>query len=634
MKKWKIFIIALFVILMVSAIFVAFSNHFNSEPTDKFYMDVTILENGDIKVKELAKLTGSYHGRTRTIEYINSDAQLFTGQQSDFDGSSIYNGSGITIDKVADVVIDKNFSFDSMNHLNRIFTRSYETPQVAYQVYEQEDTSYATSLKIYNPDRMKTAFYIEYTIKDAVVVHEDVAELAWNLLGDQYEENIGTFEVRVHLPRADDDYRVWLKGPLNGEVEKKDNRTAVATYDFLGARNPVSIRLMFDKDLVSSATKKSYTYGKSYILKTEQAAAEKANQEREEYKASYSRIKAILFIWFICLFASICYLKITSSKNKKADFQQEYLREFPAAYGPEVLEYLLEKNVSEASFSATILSLVDKKVLTVQEEKNKNKTDYILTWNGKEENLGQAEKQVLDLLIKDVGNGKEVSLEAFKKYGKSTRHAEKMMDAYQNFIDISVEKAKEENFFQQTPLSKILTIILAFLGILIAFVVSTFDMFFAVIAIFALSLLALLYALSIYFYTAKGREDLAKWNAFKKFLEDFSTFDEKELPEVPLWNKYLVYASVLGCAETLQKQMKLKLDTMNQSDIYNYDPILIDRVYLYHTMSHSISQSVHTAVASSRSSIAASRSSSGGGSGGGASFGGGSFGGGGGGGRF
>ena len=56
----------------------------------------------------------------------------------------------------------------------------------------------------------------------------------------------------------------------------------------------------------------------------------------------------------------------------------EYYRDFPGNYGPEVLEYLIDKNVTEKSLSATILNLIYKKVLKVEKIDNKKKDDYKL----------------------------------------------------------------------------------------------------------------------------------------------------------------------------------------------------------------------------------------------------------------
>ncbi len=615
--------------LLLSPVFV-----WAKEPTDKFYMDITILENGDLKVKELVSLSGNYNGWKRTIEFANLGAQQFTGIESDFDGSSIYNGTAIVIDQVADVKIDSSFSFDSMNQLNRIYRKVTGSPNVAYQVYEENTNINGVDLKIYNPSQMKTAFYIEYTISDAVVVHEDVAELAWNLLGDSYQENIGSFEVRVHLPEEDSDYRVWLKGPLNGEVQRRDSKTAVATYNFLGAYNPVTIRMMFDKSLVPTATKYSRVNGKSFILASEKRAADQANAERKRLQEQNATFYRWLTIWGIFFIGSLVYFYFERKKNRKAHFNQDYYREFPAEYGPEVLEYLLEKNVGEDALSACILSLVEKKVLEVSEDKSKKTKDYIFTWNGQEDNLSEVEKEVIHLLIQEVGNGTSVTLSAFKRYGNSYSHANSFMKSYRHFISLSTKAGKKEEFFQPAPFSLVLVIIACLLGIYMVLYSFSLDFILIGIVLMILLILTFVIAITTKFYTEKGREDLAKWKALKHFLEDFSTFDKKELPEVPLWSKYLVYATVLGCAETLEKQMKVKIDEMQMDETFTYDTIFWNRMYLYHSVSHSVTQSVHSAVASSRSSISSSSSSSSGGFGGGASFGGGSFGGGGGGGRF
>jgi uncharacterized membrane protein len=118
-------------------------------------------------------------------------------------------------------------------------------------------------------------------------------------------------------------------------------------------------------------------------------------------------------------------------------------------------------------------------------------------------------------------------------------------------------------------------------------------------------------------------------------MQDFGNMNTKELPEVPLWGKYLVYATVLGCAEELRKQMKIKIAEMNidESTLYSYywyDNTWGDGFFV----TNAIASTMNSAGTISTSTIASSTMSSGGGFGGGSSFGGGSGGGGGGGGSF
>ena len=58
--------------------------------------------------------------------------------------------------------------------------------------------------------------------------------------------------------------------------------------------------------------------------------------------------------------------------------------------------------------------------------------------------------------------------------------------------------------------------------------------------------------------SSEGEDQHALWLAFRNFIEDFTTFDEKELPELALWERYLPYASALGVADKLITQLKIR----------------------------------------------------------------------------
>ena len=131
--------------------------------------------------------------------------------------------------------------------------------------------------------------------------------------------------------------------------------------------------------------------------------------------------------------------------------------------------------------------------------------------------------------------------------------------------------------------------------------------------------------------TEKGTLHYKEWMAMKKFIVDFSTFNDKGLPELSLWGKYLVYATILGCADKLRETMRVKFQNMSSdltSDYYYYN------YYFYDDIGSGISNSVRDAITTSHSTIMAASYSSGSGFGGGSSGGGGCGGGGGGGGHF
>ena len=163
-------------------------------------------------------MNGEYNGIDRTIlaRSLYNNTRSYT--INDIKGNNdLYDGDEIMNLRVGSISDDGELTFDDFNRDVKYFDEvSYasngDSKKYTNTYYMGEDY-----LKIYNSSDLDEIFYIEYTVTDVVVVHEDIAELAWNTLGDGYRENIGDYEVKVVLPNSDSDYRVWLHGPLNGE---------------------------------------------------------------------------------------------------------------------------------------------------------------------------------------------------------------------------------------------------------------------------------------------------------------------------------------------------------------------------------------------------------------------------------
>lgn len=56
--------------------------------------------------------------------------------------------------------------------------------------------------------------------------------------------------------------------------------------------------------------------------------------------------------------------------------------------------------------------------------------------------------------------------------------------------------------------------------------------------------------------TELGKELYLKLLGLKNFLKDFGSFDDKLLKEIHLWEDYLLYAIILNCSFSLDKEMK------------------------------------------------------------------------------
>ena len=791
MKKFGIFIIFLFFPLVVHA----------EADIPNYYIDAVLQDNGDLVVQEYFYLSGSYNGMEREILYANDDLYTFRPELDYYGGSNIHNGTGLVMNEVRALKRDPNFNFQNIDGI--VFSKVYEASRGDYGVYTEEDVTSGFSYLIYLPDEKNEAFYIKYTIKNLAVLHEDVGELFWNVLGTDFRESIGTLKVTITFPDNQNEFRVWAHGPLQGVVEKVNNNTLYAEVHNVYSYRAIDIRAVFDKEVISNSSKKTGVNALDKILNFEESLANQANYEREqeEYKiqergyeellscelrprrscyenlvrypslikdemvaqdfqdrldkllvkvveyeeteakdwtnqavlypdyynyenaldcvyvltnkklkqellAKLEPVKEIILeqeekynqraiiingivVLLLLLDGFILYIKC--DKEYKVPFKHKYMRDFPNDFSPSTVQYLFHKGISSEGVSAEILLLIHNKVIKVLE--GENKKDIILQKNeDKTENLSAKEKAIINFLF---SSSNKVHLKKFKKatssslYNKWQKVNKKCLEeALGHELFVQDKKEVVDNSVARGIRDFVFVIIfiflfvlrqpvLFFLGILVMLFGNKFifksavnketteykikfwsKVFLVGVLIYLVVAISLLYAnchylffastwhfltlfgvafLFIYMISIKKRTQegallFAKWSAFKRFLNDFGRMDEKDLPEIVLWEKYLVYAVALGCGKKLAKTMRMKIADMDVDPAYVIDPYLfMNFSVIHHAVSSSVSRVSH--VASSSSSSGGSWSSGSGG-GGGFSSGGGFGGGGGGGGRF
>ncbi|MGN1025548.1 MAG: DUF2207 family protein, partial [Faecousia sp.] len=74
-----------------------------------------------------------------------------------------------------------------------------------------------------------------------------------------------------------------------------------------------------------------------------------------------------------------------------------------------------------------------------------------------------------------------------------------------------------------------------------------------------------------YVLDQQGEDDLAMWQAFGRFLDDFTTFEKKELPEFSVWREYMVYAVAMGNGQKVAKALAVKYPEAVSAGANNYD---------------------------------------------------------------
>ena len=593
-----------------------------------YYINADIVENGDMKVTELIVLKGNFNGYIRDILYKNSKLS-----NDGYVNNSIYNAKGISIIEIAAKRTD---SVDFVNDQNFIILTANQASNLGYLESSIND---GKSYKMYFKSNNDTiAFKITYYLKDVIVAHEDVAELYWTFIGENYEDKIEDLQIRINLPTRDStsNFRVWAHGDLAGEIKNEDNRSIIANLKKLDSYSSVDIRSTFDLSIMNGdiITKKNNDRALEKIIEVETKRANEANKERKEMKIKYYLILFLVIIWFIALIVAWIYVYLKYDKEYKKEFVAKYNREFIDDYNVEVIDYLFSKSISSNAMSASIMNLVYKKNIKVTEISSQNKKkeyEFSLLNN---QNLTEAEICLIDFLFNTIGKDNKFTTIELKNYAKNTKTCEKFSSNYTRWKNKVIKEGVKQNFYEIQSKPKIFGILFFFICLLIniiSIILKVVNIF--IYIAFFFGIIFLIYTLTFNKRTKKGNEHYAKWTAFKNFLNDFGTFELKELPEIILWERYMVYATLFGLAKKVSKVMNVRIKEIQQNSVYmnDYGPTFMDW-YIYDSINTSIVNSIQANTNTITSERVNSISSNGSGFGGGFSSGGG-FGGGGGGGR-
>ena len=585
-----------------------------------YYINAEVLENGDVSVEEIFLVDGTMNGYELNLSTSSSNSTV--------SASAISNVSvaGANIDSISFDTFEENFTDFTLVSFANIGDS---------QKYTVDNTYNGVSIRMYYPiNNEKIAFKVSYTLEDAIILHNGFAEFYWNFFSGELQDEINDLNVRVVLPGLDNSeyFRFWAHGPLSGEVHDYNSNTnniVIASIDKLEAYGILDMRITFDDSLVNTnLISKHSDETLDDIVAEETEIASETNALRREVQTKWNIALFGTIGFYILLVIGFVYVYLKYDKELKSDFNHKYNRDFIDDYNVEVVDYLMNHNVTENALSASVMNLIYKKNIKAEAIPDK-KDSYTFTLLNRD-NLNDAENSLVDFLFTTVGNGNTFTTMALKKYASNATTCRDFMSSYTNWKNKVIIDGKNQNFFEKKRnYVWIPFVLLIYSIILLTFISSNnIEMFFGILTIF-FAIIFMIYAIACTKKTKKGIEHYTKWKAFKNFLNDFGNFSIKELPEIALWERYLVYATVFGLADKVEKAMNVKITEFDNVDSADY--IMFTHIHNMH-MASIISSSMHSAINSSQVSInranASSSMSSGGGFGGGFS-GGGGFGGGG-----
>lgn len=495
-------------------------------------------------------------------------------------------------------------------------------------------------------------YQISYTVEDAISKYSDYAELYWQFVGEEFEVDAKEITGTITLPSFADtkeNIKVWgHTEDLNGEIYVTDLNKIEFTINNFSAGKYVEVRSLFPTDMITYSKRGENKDILNNVIEEETLWANEANMKRKANKFVSLLIVLIISIALILitiimikkLIQRIKEIKKLKKLNKTEDII--YFREIPRedATPAEALCIFknIKKNLSSTDigkiFSATLLDLSLKGKISFKVEKIKwGKENVYIKILGKEAllNLNSFNEKIIAQFLLDainqIGND-EITVEELEKYIRNnTSKVVKLEEDLEKTTkkeleDKGIRDKSEALKYEKISKSNLWYILgLVFILVFIAPVCLPISLF-SLISIIPFTIVCIANIISIYIelgkinvFTQKGIDEAEKWKGLKKYMEEFSLIQEKEVPEIILWEKFLVYATAFGIADKVLKQLKIVYpDLENTINTGNY-------TYMYlmtHTdFSHSFSGFISNSISSTYSSATGGGGGFSGGGGGG-----------------
>lgn len=429
-------------------------------------------------------------------------------------------------------------------------------------------------------DEVRT-FRLRYRLVGVVQRFEDVAEFYWKVIEDRHAR-IGELRSTFVLPEKSLELlKLFVHTRASpGEINfPEDWKSASFRLRDIPADTFVEARLLTNPRIFSAVPPQG---GRRYraILEEERAFAEQADR-------SFSRgllpvaVFGAFWVFYLALFL-VWYFRY--GREPRLPYEREYEQEPPRWFPPVFLGVLLsqKKDLSllARAFFATILDLARRGYLTVHEEEQRglllrrDLLSFRLTEKGENDRewakeLHPFEQEVL-VLLRRIRPSPEspVTTRDIEDWGKKTDGGKRSLLTFLERWDKELRREVEKEYFPLLDkVSERKRNI--FIGLGVCAFITGFAVAFLEVQSSGGVLIALLVPLLvlIFLLIVLAQHFLSRWSpeaaltyrrlmAFRRFLSNFSLLKEASSQLLALWDRYLVYAVVLGVAEKLLRNIR------------------------------------------------------------------------------
>lgn len=609
-----------FIFLLILTFFI-FTPSARAENNSRLYLnklkfDVTVNKDGSMDVVETWNID---------ISHVNTLYKTFEKDKDKF--------TAIENVRVKDITANKEFS--------QIDEEMYHVTKDCYYglTNSKGDFEIAWGVGLDNSSATRT-YEISYTVKDAIGKYSDMAELYWQFVGEDFEVDANKITGTITLPESvenEEDIKVWgHTEDLNGEIYVTDKNEVKFQLEDFDAGKYVEVRVLFPTDMISSSGRTYDEDRYDTVLQEERKWANQANLRRKVLEMQDEIVAT--FVIFLIIALCIIFIEKAAKYGKKLseltkftpEQELDYFRELPEKDAtPGEVVYILHEPYNNFSryfgkiFSATLLDLKLKGYIDLRVEKTDKKKDKIYIRKVKlqdfsknkdaENQLKPDEKRILEYIYKVKSKETEIEIKELEEYiKKHPAGVDVLIRGCEKDIERQLSKSKMLDKKQKEEL-------LNYSGIAgVYYVFAIMTLFWAIplsIVLLVNGLICSSIKKKANVLTQKGVNSKEKWKGLKKYMEDFSLLNEKEVPAIEVWEHYLVYATAFGIADKVLKQLKTIYPNIDELDAINTSTYMY---FMYHSdFQTSFSNSISSSISSSYTSASGGGGGFSGGGGGG-----------------
>ncbi|HEY3247385.1 MAG TPA: DUF2207 domain-containing protein [bacterium] len=478
-----------------------------------------------------------------------------------------------------DVIYDGVWDADTNQPLR--FERSSEGHErIVKWYYSAEDTT--------------KRFLIRYRILDAVQRYSDVAQFYWQAVEGDHAP-IDNVRITIIPPQPSPTlFKVFIHsaaapGDLN--IAGDFSRATVTQSDIPGT-SFVEVRALLDPALFPQVPTSSRETHES-LLADEKHQAERTLNEGSRVTRIFLYGLGGSGLLMVLLVAGLIGTYLRYGREPQVTYQAPYEHDAPRQLPPAVVPAILSQGDVQTSamsrgFAATLLEAARLGYLTIAEREDEGllgtgllrgtKLVYTLTNKGQdlftnvspphkpgERPLESFEVEVLAAVFTEAGDGRAATSDQIEAWGKKIRGRKSNYLIFVESWGPKLRKWFEGHFFKLDDKSSERAKGI-FIGVTVAVMViaGVLGVGFSLIVAIPLGIVLIaIAAKALSRRTPEAALEVKRWDAFARFMSDFSSFKDAGPQVLPLWEHYLVYATALGVADRLLANLKLVATELN-----------------------------------------------------------------------